>query len=146
MVAGNRYFIVRRLVWYRWFGFWVVRIVRCWRTKNSGGRRFTGPSLDNDEVDDDDDDDDDDEDEDGVEVFTVSSRQCSRTAARISLAPPPSIHLDTLSSRIDTRPEKCHCASSGCRLRQISQRFRCPAATRAFLSFFLPRFFHRVSP
>lgn len=43
--------------------------------------------------------------EDGVEVFTVSSRQCSRTGADL-----PALHLrflDTLSSRTDTRPEKC---------------------------------------
>ena len=64
-------------------GFWVVRIVR------RGGRKilpgaFTGPPRDNDE------DEDEDEDEDGVEVFTVSSRQCSRTGADLS-PPPPSI-------------------------------------------------------
>lgn len=50
-----------------------------WRAKNSAGRVYR-PSSDNDE----------DEDEDGVEVFTVSSRQCSRTGADLS-PPPPSI-------------------------------------------------------
>ena len=39
---------------------------------------------------DNDEDEDEDEDEDGVEVFTVSSRQCSRTGADLS-PPPPSI-------------------------------------------------------
>lgn len=46
-----------------------------WRAKNSAGRVYN--------------DEDEDEDEDGVEVFTVSSRQCSRTGADLSPPPPP---------------------------------------------------------
>lgn len=58
----------------------------------------------------------------GVEVFTVSSRQCSRTHR--SRCEPRLLSFATLSSSTDTREKRNaspRCPpSSGCRLRQIS--------------------------
>lgn len=77
-----------------------------WRAKNSAGRVYN--------------DEDEDEDEDGVEVFTVSSRQCSRTGADLSSTFDSSIPCRAVPTR--GRKNARPCVSSGCRLRQISRR------------------------
>lgn len=99
-------------------GFWVVRIVRCWRTKNSGGRVHR-PSW--------------------TTTRTTTTRTSTRgrgwsiyglveTMLTHRRGSPGSSTFDSLRYLVElyrhaARKMHGHCVSSGCRLRQISQRF-----------------------
>lgn len=121
-------------------GFWVVRIVRCWRTKNSGGRRFTGPPW-------------------TTTRWTTTTTTTTSTRGRgwsiyglvetmlthSGADLPGSSTFDSPRYLVEpyrhaARKMHGHCASSGCRLRQISRRFSMPSGKTNLLPVFSSAF------